>query len=136
LTFIATIFTLPILDFPRFDPDTLKPSSTGLLKGKYVFSISSKQWQPIAVTQHAILITSVGFAIALAIPLIIAAFKVRRLQHIWEDVKKFRKQIFPLHMMDNEMPTVEEGKSKPTVLCGPFYWGGPSPRGDSVLPDI
>jgi hypothetical protein len=51
-------------------------------------------------------------------------------------MKEFRKRIFPLHIMDKELPIAKEGESDPIPMFGPFYWGGPSPRGDAILPDI
>jgi len=39
---MTTVFTLPLLDFPRYDATTLEPSALGNLKGSYVFSIISK----------------------------------------------------------------------------------------------
>ncbi len=74
---------------------------------------------------------------AVAIPLIIAAFKVRRLQYVWESVKKFRNTVFPLHMMSRDgIPDLEEGESPPKWIIGRFYWGGPSPWRHEAISDI
>jgi hypothetical protein len=73
----------------------------------------------------------------MAIPLVIAAFKVRRLQSGWEKMKKFRKHVFPLHLASRHGPPEpyeEEGEMKP--LFWRFYWGGPSPRRDDRPDDI
>lgn len=34
---MTTIFTLPVMDLPRFDPDNLEPKPDGQLKANYVF---------------------------------------------------------------------------------------------------
>lgn len=39
LTFMTTVFTLPVLEFPRYDPESGNPDPKGLLRGNYVFSI-------------------------------------------------------------------------------------------------
>jgi hypothetical protein len=39
---MTTVFTLPVLEFPRYDPATLEKSVSGNLKGNYVFSIISE----------------------------------------------------------------------------------------------
>ena len=36
---MTTIFTLPIINFPRFDPITKQPDPAGLLEASYVFGI-------------------------------------------------------------------------------------------------
>jgi hypothetical protein len=73
----------------------------------------------------------------LAIPLIIAAFKVRRLQRGWERAKEFRKDVFPLHFAGKKGPPApEEGDTKIEWKVGRFYWGGPSPRRDDQPDDI
>ena len=34
---MTTIFTLPVMGLPRFNPDSLEPKSDGQLKSNYVF---------------------------------------------------------------------------------------------------
>jgi hypothetical protein len=52
---MTTVFTLPVLEFPRYDPTTLEPSGTGNLKMNYVFSIISKHQPKHVLTYYFIL---------------------------------------------------------------------------------
>lgn len=78
-----------------------------------------------------------GFTLGLAIPLIIAAFKVRRLQAGWNNIKKFRQRVFPLHLAGRDgPPEPDEEDGEITPLFWRFYWGGPPPRRDDQSEDI
>jgi hypothetical protein len=130
---MTTVFTLPILEFPRYDPVTLVRSGMGSLKMNYVFSIIGK----VAPSPflHILLFridwyAAVGATLIMAVPLIIAAFKVRRLQSGWKRMKEIRLTVFPLHFAGrNGIPEPDEpGGERGQPILWRLYWKGPSPR--------
>jgi hypothetical protein len=46
---MATVFTLPVLDFPRYNPGNLTADPTGMLKADYAFGWISEHWQSITI---------------------------------------------------------------------------------------
>ena len=72
----------------------------------------------------------------MAIPLIIAAFKVRRLQSGWNKIKKFRKHVFPLHLAGRHgLPEPDEEDGEISLCFGAFIGEG-RPRGEMISPMI
>jgi hypothetical protein len=65
----------------------------------------------------------------MAVPLIIAAFKIRRLQSVWKKMKRLRLRIVPIHLAGKRgTPEPEPGGEEGMQIFGRFYWGGPSPH--------
>jgi hypothetical protein len=51
-------------------------------------------------------------------------------------MKKFRKDVFPLHLAREGKIPEPEGDSEPgKQLFGRLYWGGPSPLEDKIISD-
>lgn len=125
LTFMTTVFTLPLLELPRYSPaDPSVRDSGGQLKSGYVFGIT------------------VGVTAALAVPLIVSAFKIKQLEGFWHVV---HETVFPLHFRTmagfrkekREMEARVGGEVKgPVFDWGLLYWGGPPPRRGTNIVDI
>lgn len=129
LTFMTTVFTLPVLEFPRYDPESGNPDPKGLLRGNYVFSIIGEHHHFWRAAQYKVLIlAAVGLTLALAMPLVMAAFKVHRLMTQWKKIKQWRWRVFPLHWAGKDGPRRDEGDPPVILRLGRFYYGGSPPR--------
>ena len=98
---MTTVFTLPIVNFERWDPnDPTMPKADGWLKGDYVFRLicefsldkpeEGRKNKPYIHFSSKIYIYLpslylVAVTVALAAPLILAAFQIKRLQRWWEE---------------------------------------------------
>ena len=105
-------------------PHSFVPSS--LITGTSILRLQLKKYHLVGVT------------IILAIPLIIAAFKVKNLEYFGRKFKKWRNKNFPIHFRsrgkegkDEDDPDFEEEENPKAVWkIRRLYWGGPEPAGD------